>query len=309
MALAGTDHSDFSALRRRIIQWYRRHARVLPWRNQHDSWAVLVSEFMLQQTQASRVAAKFDAWMTRFPDVHTLARARRCDVLLAWSGFGYNRRAISLHECARVIVRDHGGTIPADPAVLITLPGIGRYTAHAVACFAHGCTVPVVDVNIRRVLSRVLMVQNRERDMMAESDAWMHAVRLLPRRNGSLWNQALMEFGAVVCTARRPQCDACPLARSCPSHGRLEPAERAGAAGPRIVPRRIHRGRVVEMLRRMPGHAATPEDIARHLHPDAAGMREDRLLDILTSLERDGMVRLSRRSADAGGGIMRVRLA
>jgi A/G-specific adenine glycosylase len=173
--------------------WFAENGRDLPWRATRDPYAVLVSEVMLQQTQADRVAPRFVEWLTRWPTVESLAAAPLADVVRAWQGLGFNRRAVSLHRAARTVAA-HGW-----PQDLTALPGVGRYTADAVACFAFGADVLPVDVNVRRVSERTGFAF------------------------GSRSAQALMDLGATVCLARVPRCGACPLASYCPSRGRRYP--------------------------------------------------------------------------------------
>lgn len=202
--------------KRRLLEWYRRQARDLPWRRTRDPYRVLVSEFMLQQTQVSRVLDYYPRFLTRFPTVGALADARPRQVREAWEGLGYYRRAEHLHRLARTVVREHAGAIPADPDALHALPGVGRYTAGAVATFAYERRVPAVDTNVARVLRRVF----RPRPATGARGArrlWALAESLLPRRPGTAWefNQALMDLGATVCVARRPRCEVCPVRPAC----------------------------------------------------------------------------------------------
>jgi A/G-specific adenine glycosylase len=195
-----------AALRR----WYEPRRRAYPWRRDPDPYRVLVSEVMLQQTQATRVALVFDAFVQRFPDVRTLARASRADVLRAWGSLGYNRRAVALHRAAQVIMARFGGRVPADPSELSTLPGVGPYTAAAVASLGYGAAVPAVDVNVGRVIGRVRL----GRDGATRADVEAAASRSIDRDDPAAWNQALMDLGREVCRPR-PRCDECPLRASC----------------------------------------------------------------------------------------------
>ena len=194
---------------RKLLAWYRRNARKLPWRHTRNPYAILVSEFMLQQTQVSRVLEYYPRFLKRFPTIERLARSRPQTVREAWDGMGYYARARNLHSLAREVVRDHAGTVPASPEVLRTLPGVGPYTAGAVACFAYEKSVPAVDTNVKRVLTRVF----------APADVWEFAAELTPKKGKTAWtfNQAVMELGALVCTARRPRCPSCPVKRECRS--------------------------------------------------------------------------------------------
>ena len=209
---------------RALLGWFRRAARPLPWRPRpldapRDPYLVLVSECMLQQTQASRVAERLPRFLTRFPDLASLAEATEHDVLALWSGLGYYRRARNLHAAAREIASGHQARVPADPATLATLPGIGDYTAAAVASLAHRVPAPAVDGNVARVVIRLegldlAAASPRARAAARERiAAWMAA---LPRSaHPGLVNEALIELGATVCTPRAPRCDACPLVDSC----------------------------------------------------------------------------------------------
>src|SRR5436190_23268591 len=200
-------------VRSTLLDWYRPRARLYPWRGiRPDAYRVLVSEMMLQQTQAARVAPAYRAFLRRFPTVGALARADRADVLRAWNGLGYNRRAVALSDSARVIVRDLGGRVPQDPEVLVRLPGVGPYTAAAVASIAYGLPVPALDTNVRRVVGRfALGAEPHEVSASAVREA---AVKLLDRGDPGAWNQAVMDLGREVCRPI-PACPACPLSAGC----------------------------------------------------------------------------------------------
>jgi A/G-specific adenine glycosylase len=203
---------------RRLRDWYRTHARDLPWRNTRDPYRVLVSELMLQQTQVSRVLDYYARFLERFPTLEHLAAARAGRVMEAWDGLGYYARARNLHQLARSVTREGGdGTLPSEPVELRKLPGIGAYTAGAVASFAYERRAAVVDTNVARVLSRVFAPRlnpKRPRDLKR---LWVIAERLLPRTGTAAWehNQAVMELGAVVCTARVKRCGECPVSAVC----------------------------------------------------------------------------------------------
>ena len=212
--------------KRALLRWYRAHARSLPWRETRDPYRVLVSEFMLQQTQVSRVLDFYPRFLARFPTVERLARARPRAVREAWEGLGYYARAANLHALARAVVKDHGGVIPRDPDHLQDLPGVGRYTAGAVASFAYERRAAAVDTNVARVLRRVFWGDGRtgrRADARTAGDRriWDLAERLLPTRRAAAWafNQALMELGARVCVARKPRCPVCPVRPVCATGG------------------------------------------------------------------------------------------
>ena len=192
---------------RKLLAWYKRNARVLPWRETRNPYAILVSEFMLQQTQVSRVLEFYPRFLKRFPTIGSLARSQPNAVREAWDGLGYYARARNLHRLAREVTRLHDGTLPETPEALRTLPGVGPYTAGAVACFAYEKPVATVDTNVRRVLERAF----------ASKDVWKLAEKLVPKNGERAWrfNQALMELGALVCTARKPKCPECPVRNNC----------------------------------------------------------------------------------------------
>lgn len=208
---AKSNLKQVNTFRRRLAAWFARAGRDLPWRHTRDPYAIVVSEFMLQQTQVSRVLEFYPRFLGRYPTFARLARARPARVREAWEGLGYYRRAANLHRLARVVVGELSGRLPDDPAELVRLPGIGHYTAGAVACFAFEHRAATVDTNVGRVLTRVF---GRRRSARA-----LRALHLLvqPRRGRAAWtfNQAIMELGALVCTARAPKCGGCPVRRQC----------------------------------------------------------------------------------------------
>ncbi|HUQ42761.1 MAG TPA: A/G-specific adenine glycosylase [Candidatus Limnocylindrales bacterium] len=207
-------------LRRRLLRWYRASARRLPWRETRDPYAILVSEVMLQQTQVARVLPAYSSFLRRFPTLETLARASLGDVLRAWAGLGYNRRAQHLHN----IARSANGTLPRDAARLDALPGIGAYTAGAVACFAHGARGPFADTNVRRVLGRIVLGR-----VATEAEAVAIDAELMPR-DAAPWHHALMDLGATVCVSRAPRCARCPMQRSCRGCQEMTHASTGGTA-------------------------------------------------------------------------------
>ncbi len=199
-----------------LIEWFQTNARPLPWRTEpRDPYRSLVSEIMLQQTQVDRVVDRFEAFVKRFPTVVSLACADEEEVLALWSGLGYYRRARMLHSLAQVVYADHGGVLPDQTAQLRSLPGVGEYTAAAVASMVHGRKEPVVDGNVRRVGARVLAFDGDSRSMVATRrfQAWIR--ELMVDRPPGIVNEALMELGATLCTPREPRCPECPLKRSC----------------------------------------------------------------------------------------------
>ena len=198
-----------------LLAWYAAHARDLPWRGHPDPYAVWVSEVMLQQTQVATVKPYFARWMARFPSIEALAQADEQDVLALWEGLGYYRRARALHRAAQEVVARYGGRLPDDPQTLQTLPGIGKYTAHALASLAFGRDVPVLDGNVKRVLARAFAVETPVDTAAGERALWALAEAHLPRGKAADYNQALMDLGATVCTPRAPRCAVCPLEDQC----------------------------------------------------------------------------------------------
>jgi A/G-specific adenine glycosylase len=268
---------------RSLLAWFRTNAPGYPWRKtERDPYAVLVSEVMLQQTQASRVADAFPVFMERFPDVRALAAASRADVLRAWGGLGYARRAVALQEATRCIVRDHDGVVPSDVASLIALPGIGPYTASAVASIAFGVPVAAVDTNARKVVARFAF--GREPDEVPSADVVDAAGMWLPHEAPGDWNQAVMNLGREVCRPT-PRCEFCPIADPC----RFRAGGRAGRRSGRRQPlfegsMRQARGGVLRELRGR-DRAATIQVIAAAL--DVSVPRVDLAVD---ALEHDGLV-------------------
>lgn len=198
-----------------LIGWFEAHGRDLPWRRTRDPYAILVSEIMLQQTQVATVIPYYHRWLARFPNLTALAAASEKEVLSEWEGLGYYSRARNLQRTAQLIITEHRGIFPAAPALLATLPGVGRYTAGAVATFAFDVRTPILDTNIRRTLARLLNMWMPVDGTTGAARLWDEAERLLPRQHARLFNSALMELGALVCIPRRPRCSVCPVQRFC----------------------------------------------------------------------------------------------
>ena len=198
-----------------LLRWYRAHARVLPWRGHPSPYAVWVAEIMLQQTRVETVIPYFERWMARFPTVHALAAASEQEVLMVWEGLGYYSRARNLHPAAQIVVGEHGGELPRDLPSLRRLPGVGRYTAGAIASIAYGLDEPTLDGNLRRVFARLFDVREPANMPVGEKILWELAAKHLPRGRAGDYNQALMDLGATVCTPRAPDCAACPLSGQC----------------------------------------------------------------------------------------------
>jgi A/G-specific adenine glycosylase len=275
---------DLRHVRARVLRWYDAEKRDLPWRRTRDPYPVLVSEVMLQQTQASRVIGRFSRFLARFPSVEALASATTAEVLAEWSGLGYNRRALALQRAAAEVVR--AGGWPRDVEGLRRLPGIGPYTARALASLAFGQPVGAVDTNVRRWLVRRFAVADAPPAIQQLADALASTGA---DGRADAWTNASIEFGAVVCRARSPRCDACPIRTGCPSRG-------AGVTVP--VPRqaplagsdREVRGAVLRHLAGAEGHASAERTLRAALARElVAEVDTDRWERVLSALERDGL--------------------
>jgi A/G-specific adenine glycosylase len=269
------------AVQSALLAWYARHGRDLPWRRTRDPYAILVAEVMLQQTQVDRIAPRWEAWLEQFPTLRDLAGASRADVIRAWQGLGYNLRAVRLHEIARQVTDERGGTLPRTLDGLLALRGIGRYTAGAVACFAYEQPVSMVDTNVRRVLGRVF-APLLSVDTVAEL--------VLPRDTAYAWNQALMDVGATLCRADRPLCLVCPLLKLCKARA----SGQVGSGSPRARATqppfrdssRYFRGRIVDLVRGLPsGGSISFADVQAALDLDTA-----RLERLVARLAADGLI-------------------
>jgi len=245
------------ALTDRVLDWYPANARDLPWRRPDTTpWGVLVSEFMLQQTPVARVEPVWTAWMQHWPVPAALAAAARADVLRAWGKLGYPRRALRLHAAACVLTTEHGGAVPSDVDALEALPGVGTYTARAVAAFGFGRRCPVVDTNVRRVVARAVHGLGDAGPARITADlADVEALLPTDDRSAAVASAGLMELGAVLCTARAPRCDSCPVRAECAWYA----AGRPDYTGPRKPVQafagtdRQVRGRLLDVLRAAPG--------------------------------------------------------
>jgi len=200
---------------RRLLVWYRRNARTLPWRNHPDPYAVWVSEIMLQQTRVETVIPYFHRWIQRFPTIKSLAKASEQDVLNLWEGLGYYSRARNLHKAAKIVMEQYAGQLPRDLDALRRLPGIGRYTVGAIASMAFGMDEPTLDANIRRVFARVFDISVPADSPSGEKALWKLAAEYLPKGKAGDSNQALMDLGATICLPKNPRCLICPLMELC----------------------------------------------------------------------------------------------
>lgn len=270
-----------------VTAWYGRHARDLPWRQvDRTPWGVLVSEVMLQQTPVARVEPVWFAWMRRWPEPADLADATPADAIREWGRLGYPRRALRLHEAAHAMVEHHDGQVPADYHQLRSLPGVGDYTAAAVAAFAFGRRHAVLDTNVRRVLARAIFGSQHPRASVSAAERSL-AESLLPDdgKTAARWSVAMMELGALVCTARTPDCSVCPVRETCAWRlaGAPETDERTRPPQPWHGTDRQVRGRLMAILRN--ARHAVPTSVLTSAWPDDA-QRER----ALASLIADGLV-------------------
>ncbi|MGQ9548839.1 MAG: A/G-specific adenine glycosylase [Roseiflexus sp.] len=290
----------FTDFHHALITWFDQAARDLPWRRTRDPYCIMVAEVMLQQTQVDRVLPKYEAFITRFPTLQALADAPTAEIIRMWSGLGYNRRAVNLQRAAREIVARFNGVFPRAVSVLVTLPGIGAYTAGAIACFAFEQDVAFLDTNIRRVLRRALTDPQTtvgDRDMLALAQA------ALPIGQSWRWNQALMELGSLICTADAPACWRCPLRDLCCDYAARRASDEyleATSVRKRIAERRerpfvgsnrYFRGRAIAALRALPPGTTLPlTELGPQVRPDYTSNDEAWLVNLLNGLERDGLV-------------------
>jgi A/G-specific adenine glycosylase len=269
-----------------ILAWYDSRGRRLPFRGTRDPYAILVSEVMAQQTQIDRVGPAWAAFIEKFPSFDDLAVASPADVLRAWAGLGYNRRALNLWRCARVVVAEHGGRLPSDLDALMALPGIGPYTARAVSAIAYGLAVGAVDTNVRRVLTRIAGVSRSSAQALADA--------VVPVDRPADWTHAVMDIGATFCRSARPRCDGCPANPWCRYAQEGAAVERApvttGRASPRPFRRtsRWLRGRILDRLRTTYGWVEFDEGIGDH---DTAAVRAS-----LRIMAAEGLVELDPRA-------------
>lgn len=275
-----------ASFNRRLLAWHRANARPLEIREAATPWQVLVAEVMSQQTTIGRVGPAWRAFIARWPGPAELARASSHDLLAVWSGLGYNRRALALREAARTIVRDHDGHVPADIALLESLPGIGPYTARAVAASAFGIATAPLDVNVRRVLGRVHGAPGQPAGGPAAAALQAQADTLVDRRDPRAWVNAVMDLAASVCTRRAPRCDACPVARQCASRGTPGDIATRRPRPPFASTNRWLRGRLLATL--------TAADRDRWVEPPAGlGVHgPEAIVAGLRALERDGFLEL-----------------
>ena len=219
--------AERARFRRVLLRWYDRHGRDLPWRTTGDPYHILVSEVMLQQTQVDRVLPKYHEWLGKYPSFEALAQADEAEVSATWRPLGYNIRPKRLHSIAREAVASYGGQLPSDKETLLSFKGIGEYTAGAIMSFAFGKRAAILDTNVARVLYRVFIGKGEPKAHAMTKHLWLVSEVLVPRGRAFDFNQALMDFGAMACTARKPACLTCPMAVFCCSYPWRAPPTKA----------------------------------------------------------------------------------
>lgn len=275
-----------------ILEWYKKEGRhTLPWRHTTDLYKITVAEIMLQQTNVPKVIERYTAFLKKFPAWHDLAHATPAVVLTAWQGLGYNRRALYLHRMAQEIVQKYNGKLPENPETLSTLPGMGPYTRHAVLIFGRNADFSAADVNIHRILRRLHgnPEWSREKEKIV-------AQEFVPKGKSREWHNAMMDFASMVCTKKKPQCMTCPLAQICKSYPEpqdqksIRKKEPGRTENGKYIPRRIFRGRVIEILRRGPANLSR---IGKSTKKDWQEKGDQKWLSkILTQLEKEGMIEI-----------------
>lgn len=252
---------------------------------------------MAQQTQVSRVVQFYRRWLKTFPTFSALANASPSDVLREWSGLGYNNRALRFHALAKEVVKKYRSLLPRSIDDLQLLPGIGRYTAHAVACFAFNAHVPVVDVNIKRIFTRYSKNISTTSEILDDHSAWEFAESALPKKNAYDWNQALMDLGGMICTARNPKCDVCPISSECASAFstvflKKYAVKKKNEPSWKGIPRRIYRGKILKLLH---FHALYVDEIAALLWKNYNTKDIAWLHGVLDTMMQNGLLTLSRK--------------
>lgn len=292
-----------------LLQWYAAAGRDLPWRDTSDPYAVLVSEIMLQQTQVERVIPKYRQFLETFPTLQDLAAAPTAAVISAWVPLGYNRRAVNLQTIARQVVRDYAGRIPATVEELLTLKGIGRYTAGAVACFAYHQQVATVDTNIRRVLHRIFFGLEYPQPRLNDAQMLAFAEHALPPGEAYNWNQALMDLGATICTSAAPRCEKCPVQTLCRAYAEMgqhslfptgavlrqvrKVAEKKASyqTQPFTSTNRYFRGRIIDLLRSQPtGSRISLAELGTHIKRGFGDDDLPWLQQLVEGLAKDGLL-------------------
>lgn len=292
-----------------ILKWYGKNRRPLPWREHPTPYHVLVSEIMLQQTQVARVMEKFPKFLQQFPTLEKLARASPAKVIKAWSGMGYNRRALLLQRLAQEVMEKHRGKIPEQPATLQALPGIGPYTAGALAAFAFNKPEPAVDVNVRRIYSRYFNGKDQGLPMGRREEEKLRSVVLktIPPEKSRDFHNALMDFGSLVCTREAPNCVQCPLQANCKFYPLYQKRGKQALFKPekrrepgvyeqgKFIPNRIFRGRIVEWVRRNERKETSIRELGKVIKKDYVDYDLKWLLSLCQRLEKEELIAVAAR--------------
>ena len=315
--MKSSDHNDpdqhlgpdrIERVRAGLLAWFAENRRDLPWRQTRDPYRIMISEVMLQQTQVDRVIPYYNAWLDRFPTIADLAAAPTAEVIRMWAGLGYNRRAVNLQRAAKYVVEHLAGAFPTDVEALRTLPGIGPYTAGAIACFAFEQDVAFLDTNMRRTLHRIFFGVDVPTQAASERELLAVAAKVLPEGQGWVWNQALIEFGALHCTARRPACVVCPVQAECRAFPEIQSAIARLPAGSRRKQEaafsgssRYYRGRVINILRDLDETAEGAEidlpTLGPRLRDDFSPADVPWLYELVQGLARDGLAQVAEENA------------
>jgi len=268
-----------------LLTWYSVHQRILPWRKTHNPYKILVSEIMLQQTQVSRVLIKYREFLIAFPNLQALANASPAEVIRVWKGLGYNRRALFLQKTAQAIRDNHKNVFPKDIKQLCALPGVGDYTARAVLSFAFNQAVPMMDTNHRRFYQRVFFGLEIKKD----KELLLLAQEIIPKDDAYDWNQALMDFGSLVCTSQRPTCDICPLKKLCKAYPQILTIDTfQKTKKTTVIPfkqtNRFIRGKIIDTLRKNNSLKITNIVLL------FAEFTPERVIKVIDTLQKDNLI-------------------
>lgn len=288
----------------KLLGWYSANQRTLPWRTNNSPYYVVVSEFMLQQTQVPRVIEKFKEFLERFPTIQDLAKASKAEVIESWSGLGYNRRALLLHKFAQEVCEKYSGNIPENKEQLQELPGMGPYTTGAVLSFAYNLPEPAIDVNVRRIYLRFFQGKDQGLPMSKaeEKELYQFAKQSIPKNKSADFHSALMDFGSSICTRNNPSCNTCPLQNNCaffPLYNNqkdkvlfvMEKKQEQGITeNGKHIPNRIFRGRIVEFVRNNQGNEVLVAELGMQIKKDYRKENEVWLLSLCNKLKDDGLL-------------------
>jgi A/G-specific adenine glycosylase len=294
------DEERITAIRDALLAWFEANRRDLPWRRTRDPYRILLSEVMLQQTQVDRVIPYYERFLQTLPTVAALADAPTSVVITMWAGLGYNRRAVNLQRTAQAVMERYGGEFPRDPALLLDLPGIGPYTSGAIACFAFEEPVAFLDTNMKRVIHRLIAGPDLPTPILSDRQLLAYAELLVPPDDAWRWNQALIEFGALQCTARKPACVICPLQSECAAFPAIQSVIATLPVGTRKKneapfegSNRYFRGRLVDSLRSAEGAGVSLSALGPMVRADYSPEHLEWLRKLVLDLERDGLAKVA----------------